>query len=441
MKSSYDVSGKRELFIDDFLLDQTENLIFEKHSPVELSSDESKPCGAYLTMLQDDEGFRFFYRGLDPSYNGPVNNNNPGEYIGVCQSSDAIHWQPLELNRFPGCTVPSETMFFGNDFTHNFVPFYDRNPQCKPEERYKATVGCRETGGLYALSSADGVNWKLMQTEPIVKYEPEKTGKHMLDSQNVAFYSETEKCYVLYPRVWKTADGLTGLRSFARMTSNDFIHWSAMEFLKVNLPGEHLYVSGLMPYLRAPHYYIGAATRFFVNRGAATDVTFIFTRDGKTMLRPFPEGWLRPGLDESRWSNRMNYMAWGMAQISPEEQLFYHGHKKLMYKIRTDGFVSLATVKVAGGSFTTRVLHRTAGDMELNLSTSAAGGFKLAVCDVDGKPLPGYDFADMDEFYGDSIAFSPDWHGKKLSDLPSGDFRLRGVMTECDLYSIAFPVK
>ena len=71
-------------------------------------------------------------------------------------------------------------------------------------------------------------------------FEPQKSGVHMLDSQNAVFYSECEKCYVMYLRVWKTADGLTGLRSFAKTTSGDFLHWSKFEFLTVSRKDEHL---------------------------------------------------------------------------------------------------------------------------------------------------------------------------------------------------------
>jgi hypothetical protein len=40
------------------------------------------------------------------------------------------------------------------------VPFRDTNPDCKPDARYKA-IGRTGGVGLYALKSADSVNWKL----------------------------------------------------------------------------------------------------------------------------------------------------------------------------------------------------------------------------------------------------------------------------------------
>ena len=146
---------------------------------------------------------------------------------------------------------------------------------------------------------------------------------------------------------------------------------------------------------------------------------------------------MRPGLDPERWLNRMNYITWGIIQETPESMLLYHNRNHLMYRIRTDGFVSLHA-GVTAGTFLTKVLQRSGGNLEFNLSTSAGGAFQLEVCDENGKAFPGYTFKDMKEFYGDSLSFVPQWKGKTLADLPAGKFRLRGKMRECDIFSVSF---
>ena len=439
MENIYDVSGKRELFIDDFLLAESRALTFKQHNPVELPSCSNKPIGHYNTILKKPDGtYLYYFRGVDSVYKGKMYNNHPGEFVGVATSKDGVKWEIPDLKLFPGKPVPCNAIIYGgNAISHNFVPFYDTNPNCKAEERYKAVAGVRETKGLFAYYSADGINWKMYDKAPVMAYEPQKTGGHMLDSQNVVFYSEVEKCYVMYIRVWKTSDKLGKLRSFAKVTSKDFLNWSEIEFLKVNRKAEHLYVSGLAPYARAPQYYAGVATRYFGNRGSATDTALVFSRNGKGIIRPSFEAWVRPGLDPERWLNRMNYISWGIVQETPETMLLYHNRKPLMYRLRTDGFVSLHS-GIATGTFLTKVLTRTSGNLELNISTSAGGGFLLEVCDEQGNPIPGYTFKDMKEFYGDSIAFVPVWKGKSFADLPAGKFRLRAKMRECDIFSIAF---
>ena len=439
MDNVYDVSGKRELLIDDFLFESKRGISFKQHAPVELPSDPGKPIGHYNTIIQKPDGtYLYYFRGVDSVYKGKMFNNHPGEYVGVATSKDGVKWETPDFKLFPGKPVPGNAIIYnGNAISHNLAPFYDTNPDCKPEERYKAVAGVRETKGLFAYYSADGIHWKPYSATPVMKYEPQKTGGHMLDSLNVVFYSETEKCYVMYLRVWKTSDGLKKLRSFAKVTSKDFKNWSEIEFLKVNRKDEHLYVSGLAPYSRAPQYYVGIATRYFGNRGSATDTALLFSRGGNGIIRPSCEAWVRPGLDPERWLNRMNYITWGIVQETPESILLYHNRKHLMYRMRTDGFVSL-NAGLTTGSVMTRILKRNGGNLEFNISTSAGGAFRVEVCDENGNVVPGYSFNDMKEFYGDSIAFVPQWKGKTFADLPAGKFRLRMKMRECDLFSISF---
>ena len=433
------VSGRRELLIDDYLIDEMDKLEFRLHYPVELPADSSKPCGAYVTVLQDKAGYKMYYRGFDGVYAGNRYNGNPGEYTGIAESSNGLLWTEPRLDFYKDEPVPPNTLFYHfNGFTHNFTPFYDRNPDCPPQERYKALAGVRETKGLFAFHSADGIHWcHYNESKPVIEYNPENFGGHLLDSQNVAFYSEYEKCYVMYFRVWKTSDGREKLRTFAKTVSKDFLHWSEAELLNPNLPGEHLYVSTFAPYARAPQYYVGVATRFFASRGAATDMTLLFSRHGQGVQRPFPGAWITPGLDPERWGNRMNYMAWGIVQASPEEMVLYHGHKKILYKLRTDGFISLSA-GIMEGTFLTRPLELDSCKLELNLATSAGGGLEIEICDKAGKPIPGYSFGDFQLFYGDRISFIPKWNGKMANELPAGIYRIRVRMKECDLYSIGF---
>lgn len=439
MNAVYDITGKRELMIDDFLLETKRSVNFKQHTPVELPSDPGKPVGHYNTLLQKPDGsFLYYFRGTHDLYKGETFNNHPGEFVGIAESRDGLKWHMPDLRLFPGEPVPCNALFFGKEIiTHNFAPFYDTHPDCAPCERYKAVAGVRETNGLFGYVSEDAKKWRLIRETPLILYEPHKTGGHMLDSLNVPFYSETEKCYVMYIRVWKTADGMERIRSFAKVTSPDFLHWSAPEFLKVNCKNEHLYACGLLPYRRAPQYYVGAATRYFGARGSASDNVLLFSRNGRGIIRPSLEAWIRPGSDPSRWLNRMNYITWGILQETPETMIFYHNCKRLMFRLRTDGFVSL-NAGFRQGSFLTRCLKCRKGEPEFNLSTSAGGSFQLEVCNEEGTPCPGYSFADMEPFYGDSIAFVPTWKGKTFSQLSAGTFRLRVRMKECDLYSLAF---
>lgn len=130
--------------------------------------------------------------------------------------------------------------------THNFSPFLDTNPAADSNQKFKALGGIKKSG-LIAYTSPDGVHWQKLQEEPVFT-------EGLFDSQNVAFWSESEQQYVCYFRTW-TEDGYSSFRSVGRSTSQDFIHWTAPEQLTFgNTQLEHLYTQQTSPYFRAPHF-------------------------------------------------------------------------------------------------------------------------------------------------------------------------------------------
>ena len=149
-------------------------------------------------------------------------------------------------------------------YTHNFTPFIDTRPGVPADERYKATGGTFP-GGLAAFVSSNGIHWKKLREEPVIKIE-----KMGLDSQNVAFWSESEKCYVCYLRTVPE-----NVRAIARTTSDDFVHWSKPVQMKYGdmgtKPPENLYTNQTQPYFRASHIYIATPARFMHGRRVLTD--------------------------------------------------------------------------------------------------------------------------------------------------------------------------
>ena len=71
----------------------------------------------------------------------------------------------------------------------------------------------------------------------------------MFDSQNLAFWSESEGCYVAYVRQFRDR-----VRSIVRATSADFVNWTPVAPLDLGgAPADHLYTNQIQPYFRAPH--------------------------------------------------------------------------------------------------------------------------------------------------------------------------------------------
>lgn len=288
------------------------------------------------------------------------------------------------------------------------------------------------SGGLRAFGSPDGIHWTLLQEEPVMI----PVGGYSFDSQNVSFWSVVEKKYVCYHRTFQTPHGK--LRTIHRRTSQDFINWSQPVAMNPNLPKEHLYTSQTHPYYRAPHIYVATPTRFRPDRGSSTDILFMSTRAGSASYdRPFTEAFIRPGLDPDRWGNRSNYVGLNVVPTGPDEMSIYHkdGHR---YILRPDGFISVHA-RATPGELITNPIRFGGSKLEVNFSTSAAGGLRVEIQDAGGRALPGFKLADVKELVGDKISQQIAWkNNPDLGKYAGKPVRLRFSMVECDLYSFRF---
>jgi hypothetical protein len=233
-----------------------------------------------------------------------------------------------------------------------------------------------------------------------------------------------------------------GVRSIARATSADFLHWTDPVVMQANQPGEHLYTSGTHPYFRAPHIYIALATRFMANRSSITDVVLMASRPGSTSYaRLFPEAFIRPGLGKDGWGNRSNYIAWHVVPTSGTEMSMYNVNGDHLV-LRIDGFISIHA-GAAEGEFVTKPFTFQGRQLEINESTSAAGRIRVEIQDADGDVIEGYTLEDSETIYGDRIRHVVRWGTQQeqngdVSRLAGQPIRLRFVMQEADLYSFKF---
>jgi hypothetical protein len=350
--------------------------------------------------------------------------------------------------------------------SHAFAPFRDTNPKCTSDAKYKAVAYDESDGKLHAFKSPDGIHWSLLQKEPIIS-------EGQFDSLNVAFWDAERGQYRAYMRDWP--NGLRGIRT---ATSNDFLHWSEAKTL--GYPGysaattEELYTSGIAPYDRAPHLFIGFPTRYLdrgwspsmealpelahrrlrANAGdarygtALTETLFMSSRDGQNFHR-WGEAFIRPGPGANNWTYGDNYASWGIVETraeipgAPNELSLYAsegywketGCQLRRFTMRTDGFVSVQA-PLSGGDFTTKPLVFRGSQLVINFSTSAAGSLRIAVLDQKGAPWAGYDSGEM---FSDSVSRTVPWKGKPdLADLAGKPIRLKVSLRDADLFSFQF---
>ena len=456
------VGDTRQLFVDTWLIDSMQGGVdLKMHSPVDAGDVfafgaapwESSYAG-YGTVIYDEGLYRLYYR----SYHGLTN----GAY-SYAESSNGINWtRPvLNLHEFDGSL--ENNIIIKGDGGHSFSPFLDINPAALPAERFKA-LGLRRTEDgsawlVMAFDSPDGINWNLMQDEPVMTGEA-------YDSQNVAFWSEREGCYVAYYRT--KSGGHTGLREVSRATSSDFRNWT-MEGKVDQIDGngecvvEEIYINQTAPYYRADQIYVATAARIVFGRNAlqegddvggekyelkytaTSDAVLMTTRGGLVYDREFMESWIRPGLGIENWSNRSNYPALGIVPTGENEMSVYLFREYGMpscgmrrYSMRLDGFASVHA-GYEQGELLTKPMVYDGNSLRINYSTSSAGFIKIEIQDEDGNAIEGFSLDDCPEIFGDRISGLVTWaSGHSPSELSGTTVRLRIVMKDADLYSFKF---
>lgn len=451
------LGDRRELFVDDYLIDTIIHgklIIHHPHnegSVLAFNRPWEGPFCNYITVIRDGNLFRAYYRGSQGGRDG-----NDSEVTCMAESLDGIHWvkPKLGIYNIDGTWDNNITLAHEAPSSHNFSPFIDQNPAARPEQKYKALALGK--GGLVAYGSKDGIHWEKMQDKPVIT-------KGAFDSQNVAFWSESEGCYLCYFRTW-TKGNFKGLRTVSRATSRDFIHWSEpAEMTFGNTPPENIYIQQTSPYYRAPQIYLAIGARFMQGRQVVSneeakklhvnpnyykdcsDVILMSTRGGNVYRRTFMDAFIRPGIGLDNWVSRSNYPALNVIQTSPEQISIYLDEDYAQptahlerYSLRIDGFASIHA-PYGGAQAVTKPFTFTGKTLEINYSTSAAGEIEVEIEDESGNPVPGYTREMSGPIIGNEIKRVVSWAGNTdVSPMAGKEIRLHFYMKDADLYSFKF---
>ena len=463
------IGSRRELFVDDFLIDKLENVRLELHHPqpqeIVFACDqpwEGNTC-IYFRIIPDGGKFRMWYQGahwqLDPA---DPKKTHP-YHICYAESEDGIHWTKPNLGLIEVDGSKDNNIVVTGVYD-NFTPLRDDNPRCPPEAKYKALGQARD--GLIAWQSPDGIHWQRLGDKPVIT-------KGAFDSQNVAFWDPVIKKYRAYIR-----DFHDGLRDIRLAFSDDFFTWTTPEMLKVAPPleKEQFYVNCIARYDRAPHLFLGFPVRYVerpwspsmralpdlahrqlrANAGerigtAITDGVFMSSRDGQHFHR-WTEAFLRIGPERpGSWVYGDCYPAHGLIETesklpgAPKEfSLFIAEHywrsEEAIRRctIRIDGFVGVKAA-LDGGELLTKPFIFSGKRLSVNFATSAAGSLHVELTDAAGKPLPGFSLADSDEHFGDSLDRTFTWREKSdTSSLAGKPVRLRFRLRDAEVYAFQF---
>lgn len=237
-------------------------------------------------IFRDGDIYRMYYLGytcFDPNMGGNIN-------LCYAESSDGIHWEKPSLGicEYNGSRDNNILMMHLYD---NMSIMKDENPNCPPEERYKALMNTSQPEQypgyvpaetrldipknmsrelfyyldkrcLVYLSSADGIHFNVQRilhqgysydSENSVHWNPH-TGKYYLYFREL--HTNTQPADPRFNEGWP-------VRGIMVMESEDFVNWSEPKRLDF-MGGEDvpLYFNCIMPYPYDTRYYIGFPTRY-----------------------------------------------------------------------------------------------------------------------------------------------------------------------------------
>ena len=466
-----------ELFVDDYVIDMgsLKNSKMMIHKPIDsgdvfqCEKKSDRPYSMCFTSVIKDGGrFLLFYRTWPDAKKNTLT-------WRCAVSKDGIRWQRPSFGLCESNGSKKNNIIIhkpGN--IASFAPFIDTRPGVPVSQRFKAVA--LAIGGdlreLYAYASPDGIRWSLMSEEPIM--DEEHGGLLMdhaaLDTHNCAFYSETEKKYVMYVRDWKDK-----IRRISRSTSNDFLKWSRCRIMGYRyLDGkrreyEEHYINSTHPYFRAPHIYLAPAARLVLDEGGeiktkaqarklgvnlpyylknkdhSSYAIFMTTRGNLEYDRLLPGEYITPSKEIGRQMARSNYPGPCYVQTGARELSLYVSHNYASpsnhlrrYTLRLDGFGSLHAEKEKGEA-TTKPLTFTGRYLFLNYKTADGGSIAVELLDEQGKPLKGFTRADAVPLTGDKIEDRVAWKsGYDLSKLIGTPVRIHFILQNADIYAMRF---
>ena len=427
-----------QLFIDDYLIEQSESLVRTTHQPVKLAEPIlGKSESWHLQPL-------FFMKvihepGVD-SFKMWYNIKNPGKDPSVCyayaESRDGIKWDRpnLGLVSIDGSTDNNVIAAPLGCFSMFFV---DEGPDYNdPQERYK--LGYWGPGLAIAFSS-DGLNFREYEGNPVIMQSLDgnipfhkKPGYvHVIGDILDGCWDPLKKQYLLACKIDKSGyegaapQHFPGWRRAAGMSvSKDFIHWRRPWFVAtpdVNNGLEEFY--GFLPMVRG-NLYIGflrvlrddlPAEENGAPRGIGW-TELITSRDGENWER-YQEKFIDRNEEPGTWDRAMVWLG-DCVTVGDKEYVYYGGYSaghKIgdrqigLAMLRKNGFVS-RDAGSSEGSLRTPLVKFSA--MGLTLNANVRGVLRVRILDQQKEPIAGFDWGDSEEITGDSTAHVVGFKGR-----------------------------
>ena len=354
-----------------------------------------------------------------------------GERLCYVESKDGYTWERpnLGIYEFQGSRDTNILL----DWAGNKAIFVD--PSAPAKERYKLVLG-DQPGGVCGAISPDGLHWTRLPT-PIVEGH--------CDTQNIAYYDEGLKKYVLYRRLWQD-----GRRAIGRSESEDFRHFPPSEVILEGIlpdlpPSVGLYTNCKTTIPMAPDHHLLFPTVYHREVDLGVGV-MAASRDGKfwhflpgppvVTATPFGQwdcGWTVPSPNLIELPNGDFALAYDASNL-PHKYPRGHMKSNTGYAIWPKGRI-VALEALEQGEFTTLPIDTKGGrKLLINVLTERVGSILV---EVDG--IPGRSFAEADPIIGDQYRKVVTWKGEDYLGYEQGKpIVLRFRMKQAKLFGLDF---
>lgn len=439
-----ELGARVEPVIDGYFIETLENARLELNRPRRREEvlTFSKPWegrGSLGTAAFRHAGKVYlYYRGF-PDF---AKDEDEKQVSCLALSEDGVRFERAEINLIGYDGIRDNNIVFMGTQAHNFMPFYDPNPGCPADERFKAVGGLLSLGGLFAYKSADGIRWHLMSEKPVIT-------QGTFDSLNTAFFDPAAGLYRCYSRYF-TGKDYGGVRAIQSCVSEDFIRWS--EPVPNRYPEgitDHLYTNATQPVPGAEHILVSFPMRFVQSRKkleeyegkGVSDAVFMSSRDGVHWERAFKTAWIAGGLNPRDWTQRCFIPVTGIVETGDEfsfyveERYMWDDCCIVRYTIPKHRFGSVCA-DADGGRMVTKPFVFKGGGLFLNYATSAAGFIKIAALGEDGKAIEGFGFDDCAEMFGNELAPEVRWNGRALGELKGKKISLAFELNDARLFAL-----
>ena len=451
----------RELFVDDFLLENTtcsrswhypekyeQNPILKPEYPWEVNQENGSSCACPKSggvwFDYDRKIYRMWYEG------GWLNT------ICCAESKDGIHWERPQYDVFPGTNrvLPYGLKCDSWTVVHDY---YTNNDN----ERYKMFL--MEPGWIargMCMTSPDGIHWS----------KPIATG--MAGDRTTMFYNPFRKkwCYSLRAyfdgraRNYVEGDDFIEASQWG-MDSPDnpeskAVYWTGADRFDPIHPATNiepqLYNLDAVPYesimLGFFQLHYGPPNEVGIKTGIPkiTELEFAYSRDGFHWARPDRNCALRCG-DNNAWDRGYVQSLGNICTVDEDKLTFYFtgfygneesGTKSAMYDkgatgiafLRRDGFVSLDAAEQES-EILTRKIRFDSNYLFVN-TDSEKGSLRVEILDETGNVLNGFSRQDCISIAANKTKQMVSWkQNNSLAGLAGKTVRFRFILQNAKLYS------